>query len=549
MIKINSDRIKKGLETVSHRALLRIIGLKDEDFGEKPWIGVANSYTNLIPGHLTLNDATERIMQGIIDAGGVAFEWGVPGICDGIAMGKGNGMNYSLPSRNNIADNIELMMSGHSLDAWVGVTNCDKITPGMLMATGRLNLPAIIFTGGPMKPAYIDGKKVDIRDAYEAVGSFKAGTMSEEEVLKIEKYCCPGPGACAGLYTANSMACMTEILGLSLTGCAAMHAEDPKKLELAYETGKQIVKLAKEDIKPRDIIMEKSFKNTIMVDLCIGGSTNTTLHIPEIAKEYELDVGLFMFDELAKETPNLVKINPSSDYMMDDFDRAGGIPAVMKRLKNMLELDVQTVNLKTIGEIANEAVVKDDDMIRPIENAYSKTGALAIIKGNLCPKGAVIKVAAVDKKMLQHEGPARVFNSEYDAMDAILNKKIKPGDVVVIRFMGKKGAPGMPEMLNPTSAIAGMGLADSVALITDGRFSGVTRGPCIGHIDPEGWDGGPIIAIEEGDTIKIDLLSRTLDLDLPDETIKRRIKDFKAPPRKLKGILRNYVNNLSNMGQ
>ena len=543
MIKIRSDQIKKGLETTSHRSLLRAIGLKDEDFGDKPWIGVANSYTNIIPGHLTLNEATERIMQGIKDAGGVPFEWGVPGICDGIAMGKGNGMNYSLPSRDHIADNIELMMCSHSLDAFVGVTNCDKITPGMLMATGRLNLPAIIFTGGPMKPGYIDGKKIDLKDAYEAVGSLKAGTMSEEEVLQIEKCCCPGAGSCAGLYTANSMSCLTEILGLSLTGCAAMLAEDPRKLELAYETGKQIVKLTKENIKPRDIITEKSFKNTIIMDLCIGGSTNTTLHIPDIAKEYDLDIGLDMFDVLSRKTPNLVKVCPSSDYTMDDLDRAGGIPAVMKRLKDLLDLDVQTVNLKTIGEIANEAVIKDDDMIRSIKNAYSKMGALAVVRGNLCPKGAVVKIAAVDKKMMKHEGPARVFNAEYDAMDAILNHRIKPGDVVVIRFMGKKGAPGMPEMLSPTSAIAGMGLSDSVALITDGRFSGVTRGPCIGHIEPEGWDGGPIVAIEEGDTIKIDLINRTLDLDLPDKTIEKRLKNFKLPPRKLTGFLAAYVNN------
>jgi len=543
VIKIRSDQIKKGLETTSHRSLFRAIGLKDDDFGDKPWIGVANSYTNIIPGHLTLNEATERIMQGIKDAGGVPFEWGVPGICDGIAMGKGNGMNYSLPSRDHIADNIELMMCSHSLDAFVGVTNCDKITPGMLMATGRLNLPAIIFTGGPMKPGYIDGIKIDLKDAYEAVGSFKAGTMSEEEVLQIEKCCCPGAGSCAGLYTANSMSCMTEILGLSLTGCAAMLAEDPRKLELAYETGKQIVKLTKENIKPRDIITEKSFKNTIIMDLCIGGSTNTTLHIPDIAKEYDLDIGLEMFDDLSRKTPNLVKICPSSDYTMDDLDRAGGIPAVMKRLKDLLDLDVQTVNFKTIGEIAHEAVVKDDDVIRSIENSYSKMGALAVVRGNLCPKGAVVKIAAVDKKMMKHEGPARVFNAEYDAMDAILNHRIKLGDVVVIRFMGKKGAPGMPEMLSPTSAIAGMGLSDSVALITDGRFSGVTRGPCIGHIEPEGWDGGPIVAIEEGDNIKIDLLNRTLDLDLPDKTIEKRLKNFKLPPRKLTGFLAAYVNN------
>ncbi len=543
MIKIRSDQIKKGLETTPHRSLLRATGLKDDDFGDKPWIGVANSYNNIIPGHITLNDATERIMQGIRDARGVPFVWGVPGICDGIAMGKGNRMNYSLPSRDHIADNIELMMGAHSFDALICITNCDKITPGMLMATGRVNLPAIVFTGGPMKPGYLDGKKIDLKDCFEAIGAYKAGNMSEEDVVKIEKSCCPGAGSCAGLFTANSMSCMTEILGLSLTSCATMLAEDPKKLELAYETGRQIVKLVKEDIRPRDIITKKSLENAIIIDMCIGGSTNTALHLLDIAKEFGIDIDLEMFDEIGEKTPNLVKISPSSVYTMDDLDRAGGIPAVIKRLKSMLNLDERTVNFKTIGEIASEAKIKDEAVIRSIDNAYSKTGGLAVMRGNICPKGAVVKIAAVDEKMLRHIGPARVFNSENDAMDAILNKTIKPGDVVVIRFMGKKGAPGMPEMLSPTSAIAGMGLINTVVLITDGRFSGVTRGPCIGHIEPEAWDKGLIAIIEEGDTIKIDLPNRKLDLDLSKEEIDRRLANLKIPSRKLSGFLANYVNH------
>lgn len=482
-------------------------------------------------------------MQGIKDAGGVPFVWGVPGICDGIAMGKGEGMNYSLPSRDHIADNVELMVGAHSFDGWVGVTNCDKITPGMLMAAGRINLPAILFTGGPMRPGYVNGKKLDLISCFEAVGAFEAGKMSMEEVFEIEKNCCPGPGACAGLFTANSMACMTEILGLSLTGCATMIAEDPKKLELAYQTGKQIVKLVQEDFKPRDIITKKSFENAIIIDMCIGGSTNTTLHLPDIAREFDIDINLNLFNEIGEKTPNLVRLSPSGVHTMDDLDRAGGVPAVVKRIQDLLNIQEKTINFKTIGEIASEAQIKDNYVIKTIDDAYLKTGGLAILRDNICPEGAVVKVAAVDKKMLIHEGPARVFNSETDAMTAILNGKIQPGDVVIIRFMGKKGAPGMPEMLSPTSAIVGMGLIDSVALITDGRFSGGTRGPCIGHVEPEGWDRGPIAVIEEGDLIKIDLPQKKLHLDVPAETIEKRLRNLKLPVRKLTGFLEKYVND------
>jgi dihydroxy-acid dehydratase len=544
LIEMRSDRIKVGLETSPHRSLLRATGLKDEDFGEKPWIGVANSYNNIIPGHIHLNKITDRVMDGIKAAGGVPFVWGVPGICDGIAMGKGKGMNYSLPSRDHIADNVELMVGAHSFDGWVGVTNCDKITPGMLMAAGRINLPAIMVTGGPMKPGYDDGKKVDLISCFEVVGEFNAGKTTEEHVLKIEKCACPGAGACAGLFTANTMSCMTETLGLSLTKCGSMLAIDPKKLDLAFETGKRIVELVKQDLKPKDIISRKSFENAITVDMCIGGSTNTVLHLPAIAKEFGIDIDVKLFDEISQKTPNLTKIRPSGPDTMEDLENSGGIPAVLNRLVDLLNLNQNTVNLMTIGEIAKEAKVSNDQVIRTIENAYSKTGGIAILYGNLCPKGSVVKVAAVSPKIMVHSGPARVFNSEDEVMAAILDKKINSGDVIIIRFMGPKGAPGMPEMLSPTSAIAGMGLIDSVALLTDGRFSGGTRGPCIGHIEPEGWDLGPIAIIQEGEIIKIDIPNRTLDVDLPQEKIDKRLSEFKLPERKLSGFLAKYVKTL-----
>ncbi|MHA1338464.1 MAG: dihydroxy-acid dehydratase [Promethearchaeota archaeon] len=545
---MRSDRIKKGLEMSPHRSLLRATGLKDEDFGDKPWIGIANSYNNIIPGHIHLNKLAEKVMEGIRDAGGVPFIWGVPGICDGIAMGKGKGMNYSLPSRDHIADNVELMMGAHSLDGWVGITNCDKITPGMLMAVGRLNLPAIILTGGPMKPGKLKGKNIDLITCFEAVGQAAAGKMTLDNVIEIEKSCCPGAGSCAGLFTANSMACMTEVLGLSLENCATTLAEDPKKMEIAYETGKQIVKLVKENVCPRDICTEDSFKNAITVDMCIGGSTNTVLHLPAIAKEFEINLDIDLFDEISRKVPNLVHISPSGPHEMIDLDRAGGIPAVLNRLMelNLLNLNCNTVNLKTIRQIAKNAKVNDENVIKPIDKPYSKEGGLAILKGNLAPKGSVVKTAAVSPKMLVHEGPARVFNSEDEAMEAILTpNNIKPGDVIVIRFMGPKGAPGMPEMLSPTSAVAGMGLIESVALITDGRFSGGTRGPCVGHIEPEGWDKGPIAILKDGDIIKIDIPNRRIDVKLSEDEIKTRLNKFSLPHRELKGFLKNYVKNLT----
>ena len=543
---MRSTRIKKGVETAPHRSLLRATGLKDEDFEDKPWIGIANSYNNIIPGHIHLNEITEQVMRGIRDAGGVPFVWGVPGICDGIAMGKGHGMLYSLPSRDHIADNVEFMVGAHSLDGWVGVTNCDKITPGMLMATGRINLPAIIITGGPMKSGDFKGKTADIISCFELIGEYNANKVTIDDVLACERSACPGAGSCSGLFTANSMACMTEILGLSLTNCAAMLAVNPKKMELAYFTGKQIVKLVKKNICPRDIVTEKSFENAIKVDMCIGGSTNTVLHLPAIAKEYGFDLSLDLFQKCAEISPNLIKIRPSGDLTMEDLYDVGGISAVMKRLESLLDTSQKTVNLSNIGEIiknVDEGII-DSQVLRTIDNPHSTQGGLRIVFGNLCPKGSVVKVAAVSEKMMVHEGPARVYDSEDKTMEAILGKKINPGDVIVIRYMGQKGAPGMPEMLSPTSAIAGMGMIDSVALITDGRFSGGTRGPCIGHMKPEAWEKGPIAAIREGEMIKIDLINRIVDLQIPQKEIDHRLNELQLPKRVLKGFLKNYVNSL-----
>lgn len=539
---MKSDRIKKGIETAPHRSLLRATGLQDDDFGEKPWIGVANSYNNVIPGHAHLDKLVEEVIRGVRDAGGVPFVWGVPGICDGIAMGKG--MNYSLPSRDHVADNIELMMGAHSFDGWVGVTNCDKITPGMLMAAGRLDLPAIILTGGPMKAGTYKDRQVDLINCFEAVGKLKAGKITEDDLLDLERCACPGEGSCAGLFTANTMACMTEALGLSLVGCATMLATDPRKLELAYKSGQKAVYIVKKKIHARKIVTRGSFENAIVVDMCIGGSTNTVLHLPAIAKEFGIDLGLETFDELSKKTPNLAKIRPSGSHVMEDLDRAGGIPAVFKRLGNRLHLQEKTVNEKSIYQIAAEASINDETVLVPVATPYSKTGGIAILKGNICPEGAVIKVAAVSEEMMEFTGPARVFNSEEDAMKAILGGKIQSGDVVVIRFMGPKGAPGMPEMLSPTSAIAGMGLDDSVALITDGRFSGGTRGGCIGHVAPEAWDKGPIAAINENDTVIIDLPNRSLNMKVTREEIKNRLKNLERPSRNLTGFLARYVRNL-----
>jgi len=533
---MRSDILKEDIETLPHRALLMSAGLKSEDFAlDKPFIGVANSYNNIIPGHILLNELTQEVKRGIRDAGGVPLEWGVPGVCDGVAMFVE--MRLSLPSREHIADNIEIMTLSHSLDGWVGVTNCDKITPGMLMAAGRLDIPAIMLTGGPMKANVIEGQKHHPIEGFGIVGQVKGGVMAEEEARKMLPVMACGAGSCVGLFTANTMAVATEVLGMSLTNCATTLAIDPEKKKQAYETGKRIVALVKADVKPRDIMTKNAFENAIRVDMAMGGSTNAVLHIPAIAKEAGVDVNVDMFDAVARETPNLCKIIPAGTDEMADVDRAGGIPAVLNRLKDLLK-DAHTVNGRSILAIAEEGKVRDDNVIRTRATAHFSEGGIAVLKGNIA-HSSVIKQTAVGADMMTHSGPARVFYSEKDLLDAIVVKQIAEGDVIVLPYQGPAGAPGMPEMLTPTDAIMGAGYK-KVALITDGRFSGGTSGPCVGHVEMEAYNGGAIGAIKDGDIVEIDIPNRTLNVRLSDAEIEERLKIAKAPARKLTPLLVSY---------
>ena len=535
---MRSDTVKKGLDKAPSRSLLRADGLTEEDF-ERPFIGIANSWNEIIPGHLHLNELVEEVKQGILEAGGRPFTFGVPGICDGIAMGH-PGMRYSLASRETISDCVELMANAHCLDGWVGVTNCDKITPGMLMAAGRLNIPAIILTGGPMEAGQsASGSRLDLQSVFEALGSYAAGKVDERTVMEIEQCACPGEGACAGLFTANSMACLTEALGLSLVGCGTSMAGSQKKRDIARLSGRRVVELVKQDLKPRDLVTRNSFLNAVRVDMAIGGSTNTALHIPAVASDFDVPIDLKVFDQISREVPHLISIRPSGPYVMSDFERAGGVPAIMKRLRSRLS-DERTVSGMTIHQIAADAQVLDEEVIRPMERPFHKEGGIAILYGNLAPGGSVVKQSAVSEKIMKFTGSARVFESEAQAMEAITAKKIISGDVVVIRYEGPMGAPGMPEMLSPTSLIAGMGLSDSVALITDGRFSGATRGPCIGHVSPEAFVKGPIAAVQEGDRITIDIPARTIHLHLSDKELKDRLAKVVPLDRRPTGMLLKY---------
>ncbi|QLH75737.1 MAG: dihydroxy-acid dehydratase [Methanomassiliicoccales archaeon] len=534
---MRSDLVKKGVEKAPSRSLLRADGLKDEDFG-KPFIAIANSWNEVIPGHIHLNRLVEEVKKGIIEAGGVPFTFGVPGICDGIAMGH-VGMRFSLVSRETIADCCELMVQAHRFDGWVGITNCDKITPGMLMAAGRMDVPAIMLTGGPMETGTREGKALDLQSVFEALGAYKAGKIDEIDVINVERSACPGEGACAGLFTANTMACLTEALGLSLQGCGSMLATDKRKLDLARQTGRKAVELARTEKGPRSIATRRSFLNAIMVDMAIGGSTNTALHLPAIAKEFEVDISLKDFDEISRKIPHLTSIRPSGPYSMGDLDRAGGIPGIMHRLRDLL-YDEATVTGPSVKKIAFSARVHDDEIIRPISDPFHKEGGIAVLYGNLAPKGSVIKQAAVSDKMMRFTGKARVFDSEDDATSAIMKKEIEAGDVIVIRYEGPKGGPGMPEMLGPTSLTSGMGLSDSVALITDGRFSGATRGPCVGHVCPEAFDKGPIAAVKDGDKISIDIPGRRLELLISDAELKQRLDSIEPVDRHPRGVLGKY---------
>jgi len=536
---LRSGVVKFGVEKAPHRAIWRCLGVTDEDFG-KPFIGIANSFTDLVPGHMHLDKLAEYVKAGVRAAGGIPFEFNTIAICDGLAMGH-EGMHYSLPSRELIADSIEVVAEAYHFDGLVLLTNCDKITPGMMMAAARLNIPAIVVTGGPMLSGRYGRKRVDVTSIFEAIGEYSAGKISLEELRALEDYAFPGCGSCNGMYTANTMACVAEAIGMSLPGCATALAASSKKLRIAKKSGERIVEMVREDLKPSDILTREAFENAISVDMALGGSTNAVLHIKAIAEEAGINLPLKIFDEISRKVPHICDMRPSGPHDLEELDSAGGIPAVMNVLRDKLHLDTLTVTGKTVGENIKDAVVLDPEVIRPLENPVHSEGGIAVLFGNLAPNGAVTKITAISPQMLVHKGPARVFDSEEEAMRAILNREINSGDVIVIRYEGPKGGPGMREMLSPTAAIAGMGLSDSVALITDGRFSGATRGPCIGHVSPEAAEGGPIAALKDGDVISIDIPSRRLDVELSDEEIKQRLSSWKPrKPKIFKGYLRRY---------
>lgn len=536
---MRSDEIKKGVERAAHRSLLKALGLTDSDVA-KPFIGIANSYTTIVPGHIHLRQLAEAAKEGILAAGGTPFEFNTIAVCDGLAMGH-EGMRYSLPSRELIADSVEVMAQAHRLDGLVLISNCDKVTPGMLMAAARIDIPAISITGGAMESGIIAGKKVGVNNVFEAVGKAFAGKISNEELSKLENAACPGCGSCNGMFTANTMACMTEALGMSLPYCATALATSGLKERIAKESGEKIVELVTKNVKPTSILTKEAFENAVVVDTALGGSSNTVLHLSTIAREAGISLPIMMFDDISRKIPHLSNMVPSGNYDMEDLDNAGGLPALMKELTSFLHTDALTVTTRTLGENIVNAKVLNADVIRPLNDPVHKEGGIVILKGNVAPKGAVVKAVAVSPKMLKHTGPAKVFDSERAAEEAMRRKEVEAGDVVVIRYEGPKGGPGMPEMLLPTATISGMGLDESVALITDGRFSGATRGGCIGHVAPEAAEGGPIAVIRNGDIITIDIPNRVLSVDLPDQEIRKRLEQWKPrPPKITRGYLSRY---------
>ncbi|MDR2666335.1 MAG: dihydroxy-acid dehydratase [Endomicrobium sp.] len=536
---MRSDQIKKGIERAPSRSLLYSMGISPKDL-DKPFVGIVSSFTDLVPGHITMRDLERYIERGIAAGGGVPFIFSAPAVCDGIAMGH-SGMHYSLGSREIIADLIETVANAHMLDGLVLLSNCDKVTPGMLMGASRLNIPSIVVTAGAMMTGMYEKKRRSmVRDTFEAVGQFQCGKITEKQLEGLEMAVCPGAGSCQGMYTANTMACLTEAMGMSIEGCATTLAVSAKKKRIAYESGIRVVELIKEDIKPRDILTINAFKNAISVDMALGGSTNTVLHLPAIANELNIKLSLGLFDEISRKTPQIACLEPAGDHYMEDLDNAGGMSAVLFAIKKKL-VHSKTVSGCDIIEIAESAEILDENVIR-LKNPYKSEGGIAVLKGNIAPNGCVVKQAAVSNKMRVFSGRARVFNCEDDAMKAIFAKKIVSGDVVVIRYEGPAGGPGMREMLSPTSALHGMGLSDSVALLTDGRFSGGTRGMCIGHISPEAAAGGAIAAINDGDTININIPQRTLDVKLTCSELKERIAKVIKPESKIKtGYMARYA--------
>jgi len=542
---MKSDNIKEGINKAPHRALLYATGVTKEGM-KKPFIGIASAFSELVPGHVNMRDLERFIEKGIHSGGGQSFIFGVPAVCDGIAMGH-SGMKYSLPSRDLIADCVETVASAHQLDGLVLLTNCDKITPGMLIAALRLDIPCIVVTAGPMIEGHCKHKKLMfINGSFEAIGKYRIGEMTEEELHESEENCCPGSGSCQGLYTANTMACLTEIMGMSLPYCASSLSVSAKKRRIAFESGMRIVDMVKEDLKPSQIITKDSVRNAIIADLTLGGSTNSILHLLAISHTAGIDISLEDFEELSKKVPQIIKLDPSSDLTMNDFDNAGGIPGVMRTIYGKIPEFKNTKGVSgfSIEEIAKNSWV-DNDVIRTIDNPITSNPGLAVLRGNLAPDGAVVKISGVDSSCMTFEGTAKVYTSEEGAMTAIETDEVKTGDVVVITYEGPKGGPGMKEMLAPTSLIVGKGLGKQVALITDGRFSGGTRGLCIGHICPEAADGGLIGLVENGDKIKINIPERTLTLDVPQNVLDDRKAKFKMPaPKESKGVLAKYARSV-----
>ncbi|OGP59727.1 MAG: dihydroxy-acid dehydratase [Deltaproteobacteria bacterium RBG_13_61_14] len=537
---MKSEVIKRGVERAPNRALLFATGLSRGDL-KKPFIGVATSFTDLIPGHIGMRELERAIEHGVRAAGGVPFLFGVPGICDGIAMGH-PGMKFSLPSRELIADEVEAITSAHALDGLALLTNCDKITPGMLMAAARLDIPAIVVTAGPMLHGSYRGRRLSlVRDTFEAVGLVQAGKMSIGELACLEEEACPGPGSCQGLYTANTMACLTEALGMSLPGCGTALAASARKRRIAFRSGERVVALVKKKVTARRIINRAGIENAIRMDLALGGSSNSVLHLIAIAHEAGLKLPIELFDKLSRTTPHLTKMRPAGEHMMEDLDEAGGVGAVMYRLRELLK-DNPTVAGRRVKELLKKKPYINEEVVRPLLRPYAAEGGIAILKGNLAPEGAVVKQSAVSAKAMKFEGRARCFDSEEAANAAVLGRRIKPGEVVVVRYEGPAGGPGMREMLAATSALVGLGLGEQVALITDGRFSGGTRGPCIGHISPEAAARGPIAAIKDGDRIRLDIPRRRLELLVPAAEIQRRLKKLKPfRPKVRSGFLARYA--------
>ena len=539
---MKSDAVKTGIQKAPHRSLFNALGMTKEEM-RKPMIGIVNSYNEIVPGHMNLDKITQAVKLGVAMAGGVPVEFPAIAVCDGIAMGH-EGMKYSLVTRDLIADSTECMARAHQFDALVMIPNCDKNVPGLLMAAARVNVPTIFVSGGPMMAGHLHGRKRSLSSMFEAVGEYTAGKMTADDVLEYEEKVCPTCGSCSGMYTANSMNCLTEVLGMGLKGNGTIPAVYSARLRLAKQAGMQIMELLKNNIRPRDIMTREAFLNALTVDMALGCSTNSMLHLPAIAHEAGVEIGPELANEISARTPNLCHLAPAGPTYMEDLNEAGGVYAVMNELskKNLLNLDCMTVTGNTVGENIKGCEILNKEVIRPLENPYSETGGLAALKGNLAPDYGIVKRSAVVPEMMVHEGPARVFDCEEDAIEAILGGKIKEGDVVVIRYEGPKGGPGMREMLSPTSAIAGMGLGSSVALITDGRFSGASRGASIGHVSPEAAEGGPIALVEEGDRILINIPEMRLELKVSDEELEKRRQAWKPrEPKITDGYLLRYA--------